>query len=204
MSHGPAMASDLFSEHEIALPLTLAGVGRFGGPVIGPLIGGWIQMRVGWRWLGWTMTVFSGICTLVAAFLVRSPPPLHLFCLSAKRAKLTFDDCVFAGTGDLRSCVAEEASATARVEIGSDAHHVVRRWAGDRRVEGRDQAVSRSTVHVLVSRAESSSFLHAEGWVADWSISCRTMEPIVLLLSLHVSFLYGILSTSPQLDYYRT
>lgn len=73
------MASDLFSEHEIALPLTLAGVGRFGGPVIGPLIGGWIQMRVGWRWLGWTMTVFSGVCTLVAAFLVRTPSPFTFF-----------------------------------------------------------------------------------------------------------------------------
>lgn len=40
MSHGPAMANDLFAEHEIALPLTLASVGRFLGPTIGPLIGG--------------------------------------------------------------------------------------------------------------------------------------------------------------------
>lgn len=47
MSHGPAMANDLFNEDEIGLPLTLAGVGRFGGPTLGPLIGGFITQYAG-------------------------------------------------------------------------------------------------------------------------------------------------------------
>lgn len=47
MSHGPAMGGDLFAEHEIGLPLTLAGVGRFGGPVLGPLVGGFIAQYAG-------------------------------------------------------------------------------------------------------------------------------------------------------------
>jgi MFS family permease len=91
------MANDLFSEHEIGLPLLLAGVGRFGGPVIGPLIGGksacvvhgiefcpdslvgyfslagFIQERAGWRWLGFVITIFSGFLTLVALMVHLQP-----------------------------------------------------------------------------------------------------------------------------------
>lgn len=84
MSHCPAMANDLFAEHEIGLPLILAGVGRFGGPVLGPLIGGWINQRVGWRWLGYTQTIVSGASTLVATFLV---PETYAPAILQRRAK---------------------------------------------------------------------------------------------------------------------
>jgi MFS family permease len=143
MSHGPAMASDLFSPSEIALPLTLAGVGRFGGPVIGPLIGGWINERAGWRWLAWTMTAFAGALTVLAALAV---PETYAPAILRKRAR-----------------------ALAR-SVG--ASHVTTYDAGRP--------------------------------IGDWKDECQlylfrpflflTREPIVLLLSLHVSFLYGILS----------
>lgn len=85
MSHAPAMAADLFAPSEVALPLTLAGVGRFGGPVIGPLIGGWIDQRAGWRWLAWTMTAFAGALTFVATFVVVRPPSASLMVLAPPR-----------------------------------------------------------------------------------------------------------------------
>ena len=84
MSHGPAMASDLFSPSDIALPLTLAGVGRFGGPVLGPLIGGFIASRAGWRALGWLMMAFSGSLTILAALAV---PETYAPAILRKRAR---------------------------------------------------------------------------------------------------------------------
>lgn len=61
MSHAPAMGNDLFDEYEIGVPLTIAGVGRFGGPVLGPLIGGYINQYAGESMSSWYDTAVGDL-----------------------------------------------------------------------------------------------------------------------------------------------
>ncbi|TFY57696.1 hypothetical protein EVJ58_g6869 [Rhodofomes roseus] len=53
----------------IATALFVAGV--FIGPVLGPIIGGFLTTSyLGWRWVFWIMMIFAGACTFVAAIWV--------------------------------------------------------------------------------------------------------------------------------------
>ncbi|OCH91764.1 MFS polyamine transporter [Obba rivulosa] len=52
-----------------ATSLFTAGV--FIGPVLGPIIGGYIvESSLGWRWVFWVMMIFAGSCTLIAILFV--------------------------------------------------------------------------------------------------------------------------------------
>jgi len=39
------------------------------GPCIGPMIGGWIGMRAGWRWIYWVLFIFVGACFIFTLFI---------------------------------------------------------------------------------------------------------------------------------------
>lgn len=40
-------------------------VGAFGGPVVGPITGAWVAQQLGWRWLFWVLTIFTGASVVV-------------------------------------------------------------------------------------------------------------------------------------------
>ncbi|PCH37698.1 MFS polyamine transporter [Wolfiporia cocos MD-104 SS10] len=68
-----------------ALSLFTAGV--FLGPVLGPIVGGFVTTSyLGWRWLFWVMMMFSGACTIIAVIFV---PETYAPVLLQKKAKLT-------------------------------------------------------------------------------------------------------------------
>lgn len=93
----------------ITLPLSM-------GPCIGPLLGGWIGERAGWRWictfllalsiiililrLDWVLFIFAGCCFLLTLFL---PETLAPVILRKKAAKLRKE------TGDSKYMTLEEA-----------------------------------------------------------------------------------------------
>jgi len=52
-----------------ATSMFIAGV--FIGPVLGPIIGGFLTMSfLGWRWVFWIMMIFAGFCTFIAVIFV--------------------------------------------------------------------------------------------------------------------------------------
>ncbi|KDN43772.1 MFS general substrate transporter [Tilletiaria anomala UBC 951] len=72
-STGPTLGSgsigDMFSPKERGKAVSLYGLGPLLGPVVGNLIGGFIvQGSLSWRWLLWTLTIFSGIICLIVTF----------------------------------------------------------------------------------------------------------------------------------------
>lgn len=43
--------ADIWSVEERGIPMATFSFAIFLGPVLGPLIGGWIGERAGWRWI---------------------------------------------------------------------------------------------------------------------------------------------------------
>lgn len=81
------------------------------GPCIGPLVGGWIGERAGWRWicklllhapviewatdldpLDWVLFIFSGVCFGLSLWIPESLAPVLLRRKAEKLRKTTGDD----------------------------------------------------------------------------------------------------------------
>lgn len=41
--------------------MSLYSLGPFNGPVLGPLVGGFVFEHLGWRWTNWTVLILGGI-----------------------------------------------------------------------------------------------------------------------------------------------
>lgn len=70
-STGPSLGGgtigDMFGVKERARAQALYGLGPLMGPVVGNIIGGWIDQAGdhNWRWLLWTLTIMSGVIALI-------------------------------------------------------------------------------------------------------------------------------------------
>ncbi|KAJ1309396.1 hypothetical protein OPQ81_006173 [Rhizoctonia solani] len=63
--------ADIFTTNERGLASALFAMAPFGGPVLGPIVGGYVsESRAGWRWNFWIMFIFSAMMFLLGAFLV--------------------------------------------------------------------------------------------------------------------------------------
>ncbi|KAE9411519.1 MFS polyamine transporter [Gymnopus androsaceus JB14] len=92
--------ADIWSVEERGVPMAIFSVTIFMGPCIGPLLGGWIGERAGWRWIYWVLFIFAGCCFLLTLFL---PETLAPVILRKKAAKLRKE------TGDSKYMTLEEA-----------------------------------------------------------------------------------------------
>lgn len=54
------------------------------GTAIGPIIGGVITQNIGWRWLFWIVSIFSGLITITRIFLFKEP---YAAVILARKAK---------------------------------------------------------------------------------------------------------------------
>ncbi|KAF5368931.1 hypothetical protein D9758_002914 [Tetrapyrgos nigripes] len=77
--------ADIFTVEERGLAMATFSFAIFMGPVLGPLIGGWIGQEVGWRWIYWVLFIFTGLCFALTLFM---PETLATALLSKKAKKL--------------------------------------------------------------------------------------------------------------------
>ncbi|GAC71391.1 synaptic vesicle transporter SVOP and related transporters [Moesziomyces antarcticus T-34] len=70
LATGGASISDMYDGVGVAFPIAVWAVGAVCGPVLGPVIGGFSAMNLGWRWPMWLLTILSGATTIVLAFLL--------------------------------------------------------------------------------------------------------------------------------------
>lgn len=61
---------DLFTKSELQAPMALFSVSPFIGPSLGPLLGGFINYNVDWRWTYWILLIWSGIVWTAVVLLV--------------------------------------------------------------------------------------------------------------------------------------
>lgn len=60
----PSIVGDMFVQEERGLPLAMVGLPPLIGPVAGPVIGGYLTQREGWRWAFWLIAIAGGVCEL--------------------------------------------------------------------------------------------------------------------------------------------
>ncbi|OAQ98834.1 hypothetical protein LLEC1_05740 [Akanthomyces lecanii] len=84
---------DLFQRHELQAPMVLFSLAPFLGPTAGPLIGGFINYNVDWRWTYYVFLVWTGVLLVAVVFFV--PETYHPILLRNKARglrKRTGDD----------------------------------------------------------------------------------------------------------------
>lgn len=79
-------ASDIFLSSEIQKPMALVSASTFVGPSTGPLLGGFINSHLNWRWTYYIMIIWAHVLLVLMVFLV--PETHHAVRLRAKAKHL--------------------------------------------------------------------------------------------------------------------
>ncbi|CAK7892874.1 probable drug/proton antiporter Yhk8p [[Candida] anglica] len=96
--------SDIFTKDQIAYPLVLYTMSPFVGPGLGPLISGFINTYLNFRWTFYIMLIWSVVMLVLVTLLVPETYEPILLCRKAKRLRKE--------TGDERYYAPLEKSAT--------------------------------------------------------------------------------------------
>ena len=78
--------ADLWRSEERGVPMAAFSAAPFLGPVVGPLVGGYLSMSNGWRWLYWIQLILAGTAWILITFTV--PETYAPTLLSRRAAKL--------------------------------------------------------------------------------------------------------------------
>lgn len=115
LATGGASISDMYEGVGVAFPIAVWAVGAVCGPVLGPVIGGFSAMNLGWRWPLWLLTIASGAVTLVLALCLPETFEGYILLQRAKRLrKLT-------GNPNLRAQSELDQQATTLTDLTKEA-----------------------------------------------------------------------------------
>ncbi|KAF7419550.1 hypothetical protein PC9H_002141 [Pleurotus ostreatus] len=84
--------ADVWSVEQRGIPMAVFSMTLFMGPCLGPMVGGWIGERAGWRWIYWVLFIFVGVCFAFSFFIPESLAHLLLRRKAEKLRKDTGDD----------------------------------------------------------------------------------------------------------------
>ncbi|QMW38836.1 hypothetical protein G4B11_002072 [Aspergillus flavus] len=79
-------AGDVFSRNQIQAPMALVSSVPFIGPSLGPVLGGFINSHLDWRWTYWIMIIWSAV--LLVCMIFFAPETYHPIILRAKAKAL--------------------------------------------------------------------------------------------------------------------
>jgi MFS family permease len=85
MSVAGGTVGDLFNVHELALPMMVYTASPFLGPELGPIIGGFICQNTDWRWVYYTLIIWSAVAYL--AVLIAVPETYEPILLKKRAAR---------------------------------------------------------------------------------------------------------------------
>jgi multidrug resistance protein len=89
MALGGGTIADVTIPEQRALAMALFSLGQLAGPVLGPVIGGFVAARKGWRWTFWLLVILSGASGLSALIVMRETYPKVLLERKATRLRTT-------------------------------------------------------------------------------------------------------------------
>ncbi|KAI1378153.1 major facilitator superfamily domain-containing protein [Hypoxylon crocopeplum] len=70
LTNSGGVIADMFPPAQRGLAMSVFAAAPFMGPVLGPIIGGFVTMTVGWRWVQGVCSIFIGVVWLVGIGLV--------------------------------------------------------------------------------------------------------------------------------------
>lgn len=69
LANSGAVVADIWDAGTRGKAMAIFALAPFAGPAIGPIVGGYMQVAgVGWRWLFWVLTIFTGVCWVLIYF----------------------------------------------------------------------------------------------------------------------------------------
>jgi multidrug resistance protein len=83
---GTGVIADLFAPAQRGRAVALYSVGVLFGPILGPICGGFIAQRAGWRWDMWVVLILA--CILTIGLIIYNTETYHSFILEQKTKKL--------------------------------------------------------------------------------------------------------------------
>uniref|UniRef100_A0A0D2Y6B2 Major facilitator superfamily (MFS) profile domain-containing protein n=1 Tax=Fusarium oxysporum (strain Fo5176) TaxID=660025 RepID=A0A0D2Y6B2_FUSOF len=90
--------ADMWRPEERGVPMTAFSAAPFLGPIMGPLVGGFVYENKGWRWLYWLQLIICGFLFVCLVVLVpETYAPVILEKRAKKLRKQTGDDSYIAG-----------------------------------------------------------------------------------------------------------
>lgn len=92
VSNSPGTINDISTETHRAFAFSMWCLGLMNGPVIGPLLGGYIFDNLGWRWVHWVALCLGGVSFLLMSTVPETYGPALLRRRTAKKRKETGDD----------------------------------------------------------------------------------------------------------------
>ncbi|BGP42271.1 hypothetical protein JCM10450v2_006364 [Rhodotorula kratochvilovae] len=92
MCNAAGSIGDLWSVNERGNKMAAFSAVLFASPCLGPLIGGYITLTVGWRWMWWVLLIFAGVTwVFTSVLLVETYAPTLLKWRAKKLRKETGD-----------------------------------------------------------------------------------------------------------------
>ncbi|KAK0721446.1 major facilitator superfamily domain-containing protein [Apiosordaria backusii] len=92
ISNSPGTVVDISSHEYLALCMSLWSIAPLNGPVTGPLIGGFVNDYLGWRWGNWLAIILSGLALIMTFFVKESYLPTLIKQKAARIRKATGDE----------------------------------------------------------------------------------------------------------------
>lgn len=78
-SNSGGMIADLYKARARGVAMCVYSVAPFTGPALGPIVGGYIQTSgASWRWLFWTLAMYSGVCFFIVLWIPETYAPILL------------------------------------------------------------------------------------------------------------------------------
>ncbi|KAE8147186.1 major facilitator superfamily domain-containing protein [Aspergillus avenaceus] len=108
---GGGVISDLFEPERRGLALSFFSFGPLFAPVIGPICGGFIAQRAGWRWAFWVLVIVGGTLTGIVMVTNRETNPVILIHRKTKAMRKELN------RPELRSCYVKEGQTRGPVSL---------------------------------------------------------------------------------------
>ncbi|EKG12226.1 Sugar transporter conserved site, partial [Macrophomina phaseolina MS6] len=89
ISNAPGTVGDIVSDEYRALAFSIWSIGPMNGPVIGPIMGGFVFQYLGWRWTNWVVMCCSGVSFCIMLFVKETYAPTILRKRAARMRKET-------------------------------------------------------------------------------------------------------------------
>ncbi|EUC38162.1 hypothetical protein COCCADRAFT_83747 [Bipolaris zeicola 26-R-13] len=103
ISNAPGTVSDISREEYRALAFSIWSLGPMNGPVIGPVISGFVFQALGWRWTNWVVMIGSGASWFMVFMVKETYAPAILRAKSAKKRMETSDPRYYSRYDDKKS-----------------------------------------------------------------------------------------------------